>query len=68
MGEIITKGALAIVVACLIAALVALPVMWLWNYVMPYIFKLPELDFYHALAVSFLCSLLFKDSSSSSKD
>jgi hypothetical protein len=32
-------------------ALFALPVMWLWNYVCPDVFHLPQIDFWHAWAL-----------------
>lgn len=51
------------------AVLFAFPVKWLWNYVVPYLFRgVPELDFWHALALLTLCGLLFKSSSPSSSD
>jgi len=38
----------------------ALPVMWLWNWLMPVIFGLGEITFFQALGLMILCSLLFK--------
>ena len=55
-----------ILVAILIALLLALPVMWLWNALMPVIFGLIKITFWQALGLSLLCSFLFK--SSNSKD
>ena len=46
----------------------ALPVMWLWNYVMPYLFSLREIDFPHAMGLVFLCQSLFKFSNSTTKE
>lgn len=60
---------LAAVAAIIIlgAVLFAFPIMWLWNYVVPYLFHgIPELDFWHAWALGTLCGMLFKGSSSSS--
>lgn len=34
--------------------------MKLWNYVMPYLFKLPEINFLMSLAIIFIFSMLFK--------
>ena len=53
------------VVALLIglSALFALPVMWLWNYVVPFQFGLKEIDFNHAWALNLLFGLLVKGSS-----
>lgn len=49
-----------------IAILIALPVMWCWNYVMPDMFGLAEIDFWHALVLSLLSSMLFKSPGSGS--
>lgn len=46
-------------------ALVALPVMWLWNYTCPDLFRLPQIDFWHAWALLILAGLLVKGSTSS---
>ena len=56
-----------VVLAVLFALLFALPVMWLWNWLMPVIFSLPVIDFWQALGLSFLSSLLFKSNHSNSK-
>jgi len=62
---IITLGAVGVFVALVVgvSALFALPVMWLWNYVVPYQFGLKELDFLHAWALNVLCGFIFKSSS-----
>ena len=44
---------------CIIACLLGFPVMWLWNYTCPQIFGLPEVDFFHALALNNLAGALF---------
>ena len=66
--ELIGKVVIAFVLIIGLAALMALPVMWLWNYVMPDVFGLTEIVFWQALALSMLSSMLLKSSSSSSKD
>lgn len=58
---------LAVIIAILVAAIIALPVMLLWNYVVPEVFGLKEINFWQALAISLLSSLLIQ-SSSNSKD
>ena len=58
---IIIAGSIVIV-----AALTALPVYYLWNWLMPEIFGLSTLTFMEALGVTLLTSCLFKSSSSSS--
>jgi lipopolysaccharide export LptBFGC system permease protein LptF len=50
-----------------IAVLLALPTMWLWNWLMPQIFQLKEITFWQALGLNLLCGILFKGSNSSSK-
>ena len=58
----------ALVLAVFWAVLIALPVMWLWDYVMPALFGLKEITFLQALCLSFLCSLLFKSSCDCKKE
>ena len=48
----------------LLAMIMALPTMWLWNYIMPDIFGLIEINFYQALAMNVLSSILFKANTS----
>jgi predicted membrane protein len=51
-----------------IASLIfALPVMLLWNWLMPAIFGLVKISFWQAWGLSFLSGLLFRPTSSSSK-
>ena len=45
-----------------IAALLALPVMLLWDAVMPELFGLKEITFFQALWLTLLCGFLFKSS------
>lgn len=49
-----------------IAALLGLPVMWLWNALMPEIFGLKTIGFWQAVGLNVLCSILFKGTSTSS--
>lgn len=44
---------------CIMACVMGYPVMWFWNYTMPEIFGLPEVDFLHALALNVLSGALF---------
>ncbi len=51
-----------------IGALLAVPVMWLWNGVMPNLFAagvVKQIDFWNAWGLLILCGLLFKTSVSS---
>lgn len=61
----------AIAVGVLIGFLMAYPVMWMCNYLfapsaLQAVFGVSRMDFWKALELSVLCSLLFKSSSSSS--
>lgn len=50
-----------------VAVLMALPTMWLWNWLMPTIFGLIKIGFWQALGLNLLAGILFQKSSSSSK-
>lgn len=66
----IFAGAFAVcLVVVVLALLMALPVMWLWNAILPDITKgaVTELNFWQALGLNFLCSILFKPSSANRK-
>lgn len=60
--------ALVIGAAVIISLVLALPVMWLWNDVMPELFNLPRIGFWKALEISLLASCLFKHSSTKKND
>ena len=49
------------------AFLYTLPVMWLWNWLMPIIFNLPKINIGQAWGLSLLSSLLFGKSSVNNK-
>jgi hypothetical protein len=57
---------IGLVIAVAIGVLTALPVMLLWNAVIPELFGLKAIGFIQALLLSTLCSLLFKSSGGSS--
>ena len=68
----VLEGVLAIValivgVVVVVSVLVAVPVMLLWNYLCPTLFHLPEITFFQAMALSLLCSLLFKSTNLNNK-
>lgn len=64
-GGIIGIGATIIVV--IIAILFAFPIKWLWNWLMPVIFNLPEITVWQALGLNVLSSFLIRSTHSSSK-
>lgn len=50
-----------------VSLIFAFPMMWLWNWLMPAIFKLPTITVLQALGLNILASLLFKGSVSVNK-
>lgn len=57
---------IVIMVAAILNLLMAILTMLLWNYVMP-LFELPEISFWNAVALNFLCHILFKNNPSPDK-
>lgn len=55
-----------IVVGFVVVLLMTLPVMWLWNWLMPHLFGLVTIDFWEALGLSTLCSILLKSTNNNS--
>ncbi len=45
----------------------AIPVFFLWNWLMPLLFNLPSVTFFQAMGLSILCSCLFKNTVTSTK-
>jgi hypothetical protein len=53
-------GCGAIILAwAIIAVVVGFPIKWLWNWLMPNLFGLPEISFWMALGIALLISILF---------
>ena len=50
------------------AALMSLPVMLLWDWLMPGIFGLRTISWFEAWGLLFLCGMLFKSHNSVNKD
>lgn len=55
-----------IILAIAFSTMMAFPIKWTWNTVMPYVFNLKELTWGQAWCLTFLCNVLLKPSSSSS--
>jgi len=55
----------ACVIACILSVVMAFPIMLLWNWLMPEIFGLGTITFMQSLGLFLLCSLLFKQGSTS---
>ena len=62
--------ALFIVIGLLIlsAILLAIPTMLLWNWLMPRIFGLTQIDIFQAMGINFLSGILFKSNVNIKKD
>lgn len=50
----------AIVFVAIFALILAFPVMWLWNWIMPAVFGLIKITFWQALGINLLCGFLFR--------
>jgi len=57
---IICLGGVGLVVG--ISTFMAFPIMWCWNYVMPYLFEFKCVTWGQAWCLSFLCGYLIKSS------
>ena len=42
-----------------VAIIIGFPIKWLWNWIMPNLFGLPEISFWMALGIALLASILF---------
>jgi len=58
----------AILLIALVAVILGFPLMWLWNWLMPSIFNLPEITFWQALGLNALATIFFKQSINTKKD
>jgi hypothetical protein len=68
LSEAIETLLAAILVVVLVAVILGFPLMWLWNWLMPGIFNLPEITFWQALGINALSTILFKPSINTKKD
>ena len=62
LGLVIAIGILFVV-----GFIVAWPIVWIWNYLAPDLFGLPEIMFWQAFWLYFLCGILLRSANSSSK-
>ena len=51
---------IAILLIAVFALVLAFPVMWLWNWIMPAVFGLVKISFWQALGINLLCGFLFR--------
>jgi len=45
--------------------ILAFPLKWSWNYLMPSLLNLPKIDYLQALLLYIICSILFKNNTKS---
>jgi len=57
----------AVAVLGAFSLIMALPTMWLWDWLMPELFGLKEITLFQAWGVNFLSGMLFKSHNSTSK-
>lgn len=60
MKEIILYGLISIAFIVGGAFIFSLPIMWLWNWLMPTIFGIVKITWTQALGLSILCGFLFR--------
>ena len=60
-------GVILLIIFAVVSIVAAIPPYFLWNWLMPAIFGLTTITFWQAWGLSFLSSILFKNSSSNSK-
>ena len=60
---VLTSIMTLLIVAVIVGALIAFPIEWLWNGLMPSIFGLHPIDFLQAWGLNILSALLLKSSS-----
>jgi len=68
MSHIVGTIVLGAGILFFVAALMSLPVMLLWDWLMPTIFGLPEITWFQAWGLLFLCGTLFKSNTTVNKD
>jgi hypothetical protein len=68
MNDVFEKILAIIVVVAAVALLTAFPTMLLWNWLMPSIFELRQINFWEALGICFLAGTLFQSHGGSKKE
>ena len=67
MNDVIESILTAILLVAVAAIILGFPLMWLWNWLMPIIFNLPEITFWQALGLNALSAILIKPSITTKK-
>jgi len=66
MTEKIIKLAIIVIgTMAVIAIVMGLPTMWLWNWLMPDLFEISRITFWQAIGLNMLAGILFRSSSGS---
>jgi hypothetical protein len=60
VSEFLFSAAIVAVVMSVIVLLWGLPLMWLWNWIMPTVFGLQTITFWQAVGLNFISHILFK--------
>ena len=60
VGNSVVLAAVAVVLGIALGVLWAVPIMWIWDYIMPYLFGVPEITWFKAWLLYILCNILFK--------
>ncbi len=60
-------GGICLGFIAVMALVMAIPTLLLWNWLMPPIFSLPTISFWQALGINILAGLLFKNYSATTK-
>lgn len=68
VGVLIGKIVLGLLMLVSLAVIFAFPTMWLWNWLMPVIFKLTEINLWQALGINILSGLLFRSTNTVKSD
>jgi hypothetical protein len=55
-------------IICTMLLISGYPLMWLWNWLMPIIFGLPEITFWQAIGLNLISTILFKSTTIKNKD
>jgi hypothetical protein len=66
MDKILAAVFIIVGVVVVVSILTAFPLMLLWNWLMPDLFGLQQINFWQALGLAFLSNILFKSSTSNS--
>jgi len=61
----LTTAAFSIFIVAIVSVLAAVPMYWLWNWLMPVLFSLTTITFWQAWGLVFLTAILFKSTNSS---